>query len=182
MSGSVSEIHAAVSARPITGLTIERRDTERAVMLWRRKSKQSGFPPALAEFDFERIQRGYRFIVSGADIECSVFLVYGSRLAYLLELPERPVCHKPMIEQIPARYRPLFTEGSRAAVAEAAPALFSGMVSHKGYAELYRAAFMPLQLNQQSAHALIFGSFNHRAVPPEVLDQQRSLLDRYFIH
>jgi hypothetical protein len=72
------------------GLAIERRDTERAVMLWRKKASAFDTPPPLAEFDFSRIRGdwGYRFILSGGDVECSVFLIYGSRFARLLELAD----------------------------------------------------------------------------------------------
>ena len=152
---------------------IERRDTERAVGLWRKKATAVGCPPPLAEFDFSRIRSdwGYRFIISGGDVECAVFLVYGSQLARLLGLREKPVCYKPMIDQIPERYQPLFTEGSRDALADAAPARFGGTVVHQGQIEFYRAAFMPVRLNATSSHALIFGSFNYRRAPGWLLDR-----------
>jgi hypothetical protein len=154
-----------MSATEDPGLAIERRDTE--------KTSAFGCPPPLAEFDFSRIRGdwGYRFIISGGDVECSVFLVYGSQFARLLELREKPVCYKPMVEQIPERYQPLFIEGSRGAISDAAPARFDGAVVHEDKVQLYRAAFMPVRLNQTSSHALIFGSFNYRVVPRLVFDR-----------
>src|SRR5260370_21298210 len=159
------------------GLPIERRDTERAVMLWRKKASAFGCPPSLAEFAFCRIRgdRGYRFIISGGDVECAVFLVYGPQFPRLLELREKPVCYKPMVEQIPERYQPLFIEGSRDAISDAAPARFRGAVLHEGKVELYRAAFMPVRLNPTSSHALIFGSFNYPIVPRWALDRDGAL-------
>jgi hypothetical protein len=164
---------ANISATERPWPAIERRDTERAVMLWRKKATAFGYPPPLAEFDFSRMRGdwGYRFIISGGDVECAVFLVYGSQFARLLELREKPVCYKPMIDQIPERYQPMFTEGSRDAIADAAPARFGGAVVHQGQVELYRAAFMPVRLNPTSLHALIFGSFNYRIVPRWALDR-----------
>jgi hypothetical protein len=164
---------AEMSATEDPRLAIERRDTERAVMLWRKKASAFGCPPPLAEFDFSRIRGdwGYRFIISGDDVECSVFLVYGLQFARLLRLREKAICYKPMVEQIPERYQPLFIEGSRDAINDAAPARCGGAVLHEGKVELYRAAFMPVRLNPTSSHALIFGSFNYRIVPGLVLDR-----------
>jgi hypothetical protein len=158
-------------------LAIERRDTERAVILWRKKASAFGSPPPLAEFDFSRIRCdwGYRFIISGGDVESSVFLVYGSQFARLLELREKPICYKSMIDQLPERYQPLFIEGSRDAITDAAPTRFSGVVVYQDQVELYRAAFMPVRLNATSLHALIFGSFNYRVVP-WVLDRDGVLI------
>src|SRR5437016_9208618 len=129
---------ADMSATEGPGVAIERRDTERAVMLWRKKASALGSPPPLAEFDFSRIRGdwGYRFIISGADVECSVFLIYGSQFARLLELREKPVCYKAMLEQLPERYQPLFIEGSSDAINDAVPARFAGAVVHQGQVEL----------------------------------------------
>jgi hypothetical protein len=175
---------AVDSVSRATGLAFERRDTERAITFWRKKASNNGPVPALAEFDFSRMQSdwGYRFIISGGDVECSVFLVYGPRFARLVQLPEKPVCYRPMIDQIPERYRPIFVEGSRGAIAEAAPIQFSGLVLHQGQVEFYRAAFMPLRLNAKSAHPLIFGSFNNRVVPLHMFDRDRALIEKYLVN
>jgi len=182
MSEFLSEHRAHLADNPPIALTVERRDTERAIRLWQRKAAESSHPPPLTEFDLEGIRSGYRFIISGGDPRSSVFLVYGSRLANLLHLPEKPVHRWPFIEQIPERYQSIFVEGIDEALVQTAPARYSGAVLRDGQVELYRAAFMPLRLNARSAYALIFGSFNNRTVPQDALDRNRALLDQYLPH
>ncbi len=123
----------------------EQRDTERAVTLWHNKASATGGPPPITAFDLSRLTGdwGHRFLISTDKIvEDSVFLIYGSPFARLLELPETPLSFTPMVEQLPERYRPLF-----------------------GEIEFYRAVFMPCKLNASSWRPLIFGSFNYRVMP-----------------
>ncbi|HYP35367.1 MAG TPA: hypothetical protein VEQ62_03410 [Stellaceae bacterium] len=94
-----------------------------------------------------------------------VFLIYGSRFAQLLELPEEPISGIPINGQLPGRYLPLFSEGCRDAIAYAAPVRLSGAVVDFGQVELYRAAFMPLAMRQNSSMHPIFGTFNRRIGP-----------------
>jgi hypothetical protein len=146
----------------------EQRDTERAVTLWHNKASATGGPPPITAFDLSRLTGdwGHRFLISTDKIvEDSVFLIYGSPFARLLELPETPLSFTPMVEQLPERYRPLFAEGCVEAITEAAPARFSGAVVHHGKIEFYRAVFMPCKLNASSWRPLIFGSFNYRVAP-----------------
>ncbi len=146
----------------------EQRDTERAVTLWHNKASATGGPPPITAFDLSRLTGdwGHRFLISTDKIvEDSVFLIYGSPFARLLELPETPLSFTPMVEQLPERYRPLFGEGCVEAITEAAPARFSGAVVHHGKIEFYRAVFMPCKLNASSWRPLIFGSFNYRVAP-----------------
>ena len=105
----------------------------------------------------------YRFIICGAGISDSVFLMYGSHFARLLGLPEKSNYHDPIIVQLPTRYRPLFTEGCETASVAPAAAKFNGAVVHNGCTELYRAAFMPLRLRVDSLRPIIV-SFNYRAL------------------
>jgi hypothetical protein len=146
----------------------EQRDTERAITLWHNKASASGGLPPITAFDLSRLSDdwGHRFLISTDKIVAdSVFLIYGSPFARLLELPEAPLSFTPMLEQLPKRYRPLFGEGCIEAVSEAMPARFSGAVVHHGKIEFYRAAFMPCKLNASSWRPLVFGSFNYRVVP-----------------
>jgi hypothetical protein len=146
----------------------EQRDTERAVTLWHNKAAASGGPPPITAFDLSRLAGdwGHRFLISTDKVvEDSVFLVYGSPFARLLELPGTPLSFTPMLEQVPERYRALFGEGCVEAITEAAPARFGGAVVHHGKIEFYRAVFMPCKLNARSWRPLIFGSFNYRVVP-----------------
>ena len=155
--------------RPEPGLAGELRDTELAISFWRRKASESdGLPPPTA-FDFSRIIGGvwsHRFVIC-ADVvvgELS-FLIYGSRFARLFELPEEPITGVPISRQLPGRYLSLFTEGCRDAIAQAAPVRMSGVVVDYGQIELYRAAFMPLAMRQNSSIQLVFGTFNRRIGP-----------------
>jgi hypothetical protein len=146
----------------------EQRDTEHAVTLWHNKARASGGLPPITAFDLSRLAGdwGHRFLVSTDKVvEDSVFLIYGSPFARLLELPETPLSFTPMVEQLPERYRALFGEGCVEAITEAAPARFGGAVVHHGRIEFYRAVFMPCKLNPSSWRPLIFGSFNYRVVP-----------------
>jgi hypothetical protein len=93
------------------------------------------------------------------------FLIYGSRFAKLLELPERPTRGIPITRQLPGRYLTLFTEGCRHAIAQGAPVRLSGVVVDYGQIELYRAAFMPLAMQLTSSKQLVFGTFNRRIGP-----------------
>src|SRR5215471_3689650 len=145
------------SERALTRLTeeprlaSERRDTELAVTLWHQKASELGSPPPVEAFDLSRaMDWSYRFMICGAGISDSVFLMYGSHFARLLGLPKKPNYYDPVMAQLPMRYRPLFTEGCEAAAAVPAAAKFSGAVVHDGRTELYRVAFMPLRLRVDS--------------------------------
>ena len=146
-------------------LATERRDTELATTLWHQKARELGSPPPVEAFDLsQKVDWSYRFIICGADIADSVFLLYGSHFARLLELPEKPNYYDPVMVQLPTRYRPLFTEGCVAASDAPTVAKFSGAVVHNHRTELYRAAFMPLRLRVDSLRPIVFGSFNYRSL------------------
>jgi len=123
-------------------LATERRDTELAVTLWHEKASELGSPPPVEAFDLSRaMDWSYRFIICGAGISDSVFLMYGSHFARLLGLPEKPNYYDPIMVQLPTRYRPLFTAGCDAAAAVPAAAKFNGAVMHNGRTELYRGFY-----------------------------------------
>jgi hypothetical protein len=146
-------------------LATERRDTELAITLWHEKASELGSPPPVEAFDLSQaMDWGYRFIICGAGISDSVFLMYGPHFARLLGLPVKANYYDPIIVQLPTRYRPLFTEGCEAASAAPGAAKFNGAVTHNGCTELYRAAFMPLRLRVDSIRPIVFGSFNYRAL------------------
>lgn len=152
-------------------LAAESRDTERAIRLWHEKAPP-GRAPDLSAFDFHRFQSdwGYRFVISGEEqfLGAAVFLLYGTPFARVLSLPDRPNSLVPMLEQLPARYRGLFVEGCTDALLEPKPTRFSGAVRNGSDAELYRAAFMPLQAGRGS-RPLVYGTFNRRTVPMTAL-------------
>jgi hypothetical protein len=167
--GSAASDVPAEVRRPETELVGELRDTELAISLWRRKAAEFGGLPPPEAFDFSRMIGGawsHRFVICADAVlgELS-FPIYGSRFAQLLELPEEPISGIPITRQLPGRYLPLFTEGCRDAIAYAAPIRLSGAVLDYGQIELYRAAFMPLAMRQNSSMQLVFGTFNRRIGP-----------------
>jgi hypothetical protein len=168
-AGGAARDQVIDTGRREAGPAGELRDTELAISLWRRKATEfGGLPPATA-FDFSWMIGGswsHRFVIcaDAADGELT-FLMYGSRFAQLLELPPEPVTGLPIARQLPRRYLPLFNEGCHDAIARADPVRLSGAVVDYGQIELYRAAFMPLALRQNSPMQLIFGSFNYRIGP-----------------
>jgi hypothetical protein len=62
-----------------------------------------------ATFDFSRMISGawcHRFVIHVDAVSGeSAFLIYGSRFAQLLELPEKPISGVPTTRQLPGRYR-----------------------------------------------------------------------------
>jgi hypothetical protein len=165
--------------------TAESRDTEQAIRLWHHKAA-SNSPPDLTAFDFQRLQTdwGYRFLISSdAFVGAAVFIIYGVRFARLLRLPGRADPRLPMLQQLPARYRDLFVEGCDEVLVKSEPARFSGAMRHGKDVELYRAAFMPLQGNN-NLRPLIYGTFNRRSVPITALrgtlSSERLQVDRLY--
>src|SRR5438132_6040210 len=102
------------SHMPQSELAGEQRDTERAVMLWHKASGLGG-PPAITTLDLSRITGdwGYRFLISSDQVVMdAVFLLYGRQFARVLGLSTKPSGYTPMLQQLPGRYRPLFTEAA----------------------------------------------------------------------
>jgi len=158
------------AGEPEPALIGELRDTELAISFWRRKAAEFGGPPPSSAFDLSRVVGGalsHRFVICADSITDKLsFLIYGSRLAQLLELPEEPTSGVPITRQLPARYQPLFTRGCRNAIAQSAPPRLSGVVVDYDRIELYRAAFMPLAMPENSSMQLVFGTFN-RLIGPQ---------------
>jgi hypothetical protein len=167
--GSPARDRVTDSEAPEPAPVGELRDTELAIALWRRKAAEfGGLPPATA-FDFSCMIGGawsHRFVIcaDAADGELT-FLMYGSRFAQLLDLPPEPVAGLPIARQLPRRYLRLLTEGCHDATAQKTSVRLSGAVVDYGQIELYRAAFMPLAMRQNSQMQLVFGSFNYRIGP-----------------
>ena len=155
--------------RPEPGLAGELRDTELAITFWHRKASEFGGLPPLTAFDFSQMISGawsHRFVICvDAVAGGPSFLIYGSRFAQLLELPETPISGVPIARQLPGRYLPLFTGGCSDAIAQAAPVRLGGAVVDYGQIELYRAAFMPLAMRPNSSMQAVFGTFNRRIGP-----------------
>jgi len=150
-------------------LVEELRDSELTMLFWRRKASEFGGLPPPTAFDLSRMVGGawsHRFVIraDAATDELSL-LIYGSKFAELLELPEEPLSGAPISRQLPGRYLSLFIRGCRAAISRAAPVRLSGVVVDYNQIELYRAAFMPLAKGENSPMQLVFGTFNRRNGP-----------------
>src|SRR5437763_6353871 len=164
-----------------SALAEEQRDTERAITLWQ-TATEFGNPPTITALSLSRITGdwGYRFLISGDQVVAdAVFLLYGRQFARVLGLPDQPSGYTPLLQQLPERYRPLFTEGCREAIMQTLPVRFSGAALHQGKIEFYRAAFMPFRLCPDSPRPLIYGSFNYRTVPEVSTPAVRRRIDAW---
>ena len=146
----------------------ERRDVSLVIDHWLRHRSEDGVPPSLDKFDFSPMKGDWkhRFLIcSDPIVDDAVFIVYGLAFAQLLNLPAAVTVIRPLISQIPERYRSVFTVGCSMAITEPVPARFSGVVIDDDFnAEFYRAVFLPISLHPSWSKRLIFGSFNYRKV------------------
>ena len=96
-------------------------------------------------------------------VEDCVLLFYGAKFAALMELPEKPDHSVPMVEQLPARYVPVFTKGCIDAALRSAPVRLQGAADREdGRQELYRVAFIVFTAEPLRQQRLAFGAFNCR--------------------
>ena len=154
----------AESTHPEPIFASERRDTERLMALWRREASKYKAPPPLTAFDF--LSKSFRFAICANPIVGDQwFLIYGSRFARLLGLPESPAVDVALADQLSSEHLPLFQEGCDKALTRVEPVPISGEVIHHGRIELYRAVFLPLADPPKSQLRLILGSFNLRIGP-----------------
>jgi hypothetical protein len=67
----------------------------------------------------------------------------------------------PMVRQLPKRYSDVFIRGCGEAEREGQPIRLEGEVARDdGTAELYRAAFIPVGVRENSITHIAFGAFN----------------------
>jgi hypothetical protein len=96
----------------------ERRESERLITDWEQETTQLGRALALMTLDVSAMPSekwAHRFIISLRPVvEDCVLLFYGAKFAALMELPEKPDHSVPMVEQLPARYVPVFTSAVKA--------------------------------------------------------------------
>jgi hypothetical protein len=159
-----------VAPRP--GQKAELREAERAIKHWNMKVVQFGSPPPLMAFELSQMLKrdwAYRFLISAdAMVENHAFLLYGSRFATLLDLPQLPARDTPMMEQLPERYRPLFAQGCEEATQRKNPVRLNGICAlEDGGREAYRASFMPVAIRPNSLTQLVYGAFNCRLLRPK---------------
>jgi hypothetical protein len=152
---------------PIAGL--ERREAERAITDWEEERRRLGRELALMTLntsDMVGEKWSYRFIIAiGPTVEYSSLLFYGAKFAALMGLPDKPNHTIPMVQQLPARYVPVFIKGCINATLRCEPVRMQGAVDcEDGRQELYRAAFIPFDLKPDGQRRLAFGAFNCRLV------------------
>jgi len=147
----------------------ERREAERVITDWQDEARRLSHVLALLTLNTSEMATekwAYRFIVAlGPAVEDCTLLFYGAKFAALLELPEKPDHSVPMVEQLPARYVPVFTRGCIEATVRGMPIRLQGTVERdKGRLELYRAAFIRSSLNTYRQRLFALGAFNCRVI------------------
>ena len=143
----------------------ERRESERAIAYWRQKVKKLGKSPTVAALDLADIHTAdwsHRFVIAvDPVVENSALLLYGSDFARLLDLPQKSAPHVPMSRQLPKRFSEVFKRGCGDAHMQKAPVRIEGEIEREdGRRELYRAAFIPVGVKENSLTHLAFGAFN----------------------
>src|SRR5580692_403621 len=143
----------------------ERRESERAIAYWEKKIEKLGRNATVAALDLAEINTPdwpHRFVIAvDPVVENSSLLLYGSDFAKLLELPPKGTPHVPMVRQLPRHLSSVFMQGCGDAHSTRQAVRIEGEVSRPdGKMELYRAAFIPVGVKENSLTHLAFGAFN----------------------
>jgi hypothetical protein len=149
----------------------ERRESERVITDWEQETMRLARALTLMTLDVSAMPSekwAHRFIIALSPIveECAL-LFYGAKFAALMELPEKPDHSVPMVEQLPARYVPVFTKGCIDATLRSVPVRLQGVSDRgDGRQELYRAAFIAFTAEPVRQRRFAFGAFNCRVATP----------------
>jgi hypothetical protein len=143
----------------------ERRESERAISYWEKKIEKLGRSATVAALDLGDINSkdwSHRFVIAvDPVVENSSLLLYGTDFAKLLDLPPKGTPHVPMVRQLPRHLSRVFMQGCGDAHNNRAPIRLEGEVPREdGKTELYRAAFIPVGVKENSLTHLAFGAFN----------------------
>ena len=143
----------------------ERRESEQVIADWQAELRRLSHVLALLTLNTSEMTTekwAYRFIVAlRPAVEDCTLLFYGAKFAALLELPDKPDHFVPMVEQLPARYVPVFTRDCIDATLRGMPIRLQGAVERDaGRKELYRAAFIRSSLNTHRQRLFALGAFN----------------------
>jgi hypothetical protein len=143
----------------------ERRESERAISYWDRKVQQLGRNATVAALDLSEINSeawSHRFVIAvDPVVENSSLLLYGSDFAKLLALPPKGTPHVPMVRQLPRHLSSVFMQGCGDAHHQRQAVRLEGEITRPdGKMELYRAAFIPVGVKENSLTHLAFGAFN----------------------
>ena len=160
----VSLNDARESAEPVPSGR-ERRESERAIRYWEKKVEQLGRQATVAALDLADINTAdwsHRFVIAVDQVvENSSLLLYGSDFAKLLDLPPKGTPHVPMVRQLPRHLSKMFMQGCGDAHNQRHAVRLEGEVARPdGRLELYRAAFIPVGVKENSLTHLAFGAFN----------------------
>jgi hypothetical protein len=160
----VSRDNANESDQPILDGR-ERRESERAIAYWERKLEQLGNNATVAALDLADMNTpdwSHRFVIAvDPFIENSSLLLYGNDFAKLLDLPPKRTPHVPLVRQLPRHLSPVFMQGCGDAHEQRMPVRIEGGVARAdGKTELYRAAFIPVGVKENSLTHLAFGAYN----------------------
>jgi hypothetical protein len=147
----------------------ERREAERVITDWEDETRRLSHVLALLTLNTSEMATekwACRFIVAlRPAIEDCTLLFYGAKFAALMELSEKPLPSVPMVEQLPARYVPVFTRGCIEATLWGTPVRLHGAVERDdGRKELYRAAFIRSSLDTYRQRLFALGAFNCRVI------------------
>ena len=147
----------------------ERRESERVIRYWEKKVEKLGRGATVAALDLGEINSAdwsHRFVIAvDPVVENSSLLLYGSDFAKLLDLPPKGTPHVPMVRQLPRHLSNVFMQGCGDAHHQRQPVRIEGEVARSdGKTELYRAAFIPVGVKENSLTHLAFGAFNSRVV------------------
>src|ERR1700730_15549959 len=143
----------------------ERRESERAIAYWEKKIEKLGRSATVAALDLAEMNSpdwSHRFVIAvDPVVENSSLLLYGTDFAKLLDLPPKGTPHVPMVRQLPRHLSRVFMQGCGDAHNQRAPIRLEGEVRREdGKLELYRAAVIPVRVNENSLTHLAFGAFN----------------------
>ena len=143
----------------------ERRESERAIRYWEKKIEKLGRSATVAALDLAEINTpdwSHRFVIAvDPVVENSSLLLYGSDFAKLLDLPPKGTPHVPMVRQLPRHLSSVFMQGCGDAHNQRQAVRMEGEVARSdGKTELYRAAFIPVGVKENSLTHLAFGAFN----------------------
>jgi hypothetical protein len=151
----------------------ERRESERAIRYWENKIEKLGRNATVAALDLGEINSSgwsHRFVIAvDPVVENSSLLLYGSDFAKLLDLPQKGTPHVPMVRQLPRHLSTVFMQGCGDAHNQRQPIRLEGEIARPdGKFELYRAAFIPVGVKENSLTHLAFGAFNSCVSEPKI--------------
>ena len=151
----------------------ERRESERAIAYWEKKIEKLGRSATVAALDLAEMNTAdwsHRFVIAvDPVVENSSLLLYGTDFAKLLDLPPKGTPHVPMVRQLPRHLSRVFMQGCGDAHSQRSPVRMEGEVPREdGKLELYRAAFIPIGVKENSLTHLAFGAFNSRVVEQQL--------------